>query len=340
VTLSNVTLDVFELGTPPWKTFDPFLFCVHHHDAYPQGNEEMGPAASLSGRDMGQDFAGKEGWRMYHGHKIPGFPRHPHRGFETVTVTRQGYIDHSDSMGATARYGKGDVQWMTAGEGIAHAEMFPLIEREATNEAELFQIWLNLPRKDKMVKPHFTMFWDAAVPKHEFTDPTGGRTFVTQVAGKLGETRAPAPPPNSWASREESDLAIWSLRMTPGAEWELPAVTEGCVRTLYFFKGKTLTVAGTNVPVGRGIRLTGNAAVKLKNAAGEAEVLLLQARPLAEPVVQYGPFVMNSPEEIRQAFADYQRTQFGNWVFADDAPVHPRETGRFARHADGRIEKA
>jgi quercetin 2,3-dioxygenase len=337
---SNVEISLFELGTPPWRTFDPFLFCVHHHDAYPAGNAEMGPAASLAGRNMGQDFAGKDGWRMYHGDKIPGFPRHPHRGFETVTVTRQGYVDHSDSTGATARYGKGDVQWMTAGRGIAHAEMFPLLDQSNGNTAELFQIWLNLPRKDKLVAPHFAMFWNENVPKHEVATAGGGITYVTQVAGKLGDVHAPKPPPSSWASRDESDLAIWSMRMTPGASFTLPQVMQGTVRALYFFKGDTLAVAGRQARVGHGFHISGNAAVEIVNPGAEAEILLLQARPLGEPVVQYGPFVMNTQEEIRQAYADFQRSQFGGWTFEGDAPVHSRETGRFARHSDGRIERA
>src|SRR5258708_21656829 len=101
----------------PWETCDPFLFCAYHNDAYPAGNEQMGPAASLAGRNIGQDFEGKDGWRMYHGDSVPGFPRHPHRGFETVTLVRRGFIDHSDSLGATARFGHGDVQWLTAGAG-------------------------------------------------------------------------------------------------------------------------------------------------------------------------------------------------------------------------------
>ena len=83
----------------------PFLFCAHHDDAYPAGDGQMGPAASLAGRDIGQDFAGKDGWRMYHGDVVPGFPQHPHRGFETVTLVKRGLIDHSDSLGATARFG-------------------------------------------------------------------------------------------------------------------------------------------------------------------------------------------------------------------------------------------
>ena len=106
---SGNVLQTFPLGFP-WKTADPFLFCVHHDDQYPAGNAQLGPAASLAGRDLGQDFDPGNSWRMYHGQVVPGFPQHPHRGFETVTVVRQGLIDHSDSLGATARFGGGDVQ--------------------------------------------------------------------------------------------------------------------------------------------------------------------------------------------------------------------------------------
>src|SRR5688500_12678093 len=181
---SDPILNVLPLGFP-WATFDPFLFCVHHDDAYPAGNERMGPAASLAGRNIGQDFAGKDGWRMYHGDVVPGFPRHPHRGFETVTVTRRGYVDHSDSLGATARYGQGDVQWMTAGSGIVHAEMFPLLDAQGQNPAELFQIWLNLPARSKLVQPHFAMFWNGSIPRVSVLDARGRATRVTLIAGSL-----------------------------------------------------------------------------------------------------------------------------------------------------------
>src|SRR6478752_1391604 len=147
-----------------WETSNPFLFCVHHDDAYPKGNEEQGPVASLEGRDIGQDFAGKDGWRMYHGDTVPGFPQHPHRGFETVTLVRRGLIDHSDSLGATARFGGGDAQWLTAGRGIVHSEMFPLLDRKGPNPLELFQIWLNLPSQNKFVSPHFSMLWRDMIP--------------------------------------------------------------------------------------------------------------------------------------------------------------------------------
>ncbi len=104
---SKSIFKIIPLSTP-WPGVDPFLFSVHHDDAYPAGNEEMGPNASLAGRDIGQDFAAKDGWNMYHGDVIPGFPQHPHRGFETITIVRKGLIDHADSLGASARFGGGD----------------------------------------------------------------------------------------------------------------------------------------------------------------------------------------------------------------------------------------
>src|SRR5262249_42294889 len=182
-----------------WPPLEPFLFCVHHDDAYPAGNDKLGPAASLVGRALGQDFAGKDGWRMYHGTVVPGFPQHPHRGFETVTIVRKGLIDHSDSLGATARFGPGDAQWITAGAGIVHAEMFPLLERERPNPLELFQIWLNLPKKDKLAPPHFSMFWARDIPVVIAQDERGRSATVALYAGSLEGKTSPPPPPHSWA---------------------------------------------------------------------------------------------------------------------------------------------
>jgi redox-sensitive bicupin YhaK (pirin superfamily) len=143
--MSNNPIIKIKPLSSPWETTSPFLVCIHHNDAYPQANTRMGPDAPLTGRTLGQDFSRKDGWSMYHGTVVPGFPAHPHRGFETVTIVRKGLIDHSDSSGAIARYGRGDVQWLTAGKGVVHSEMFPLFNRDGPNPLELFQIWLNLP---------------------------------------------------------------------------------------------------------------------------------------------------------------------------------------------------
>ncbi len=323
----------------PWPTLDPFLFCVHHNDRYPAGNEKCGPAAPLTGRRIGQDFANLDGWNMYHGEEVPGFPRHPHRGFETVTVVRHGLIDHADSMGAAARYGDGDVQWLTAGDGINHAEMFPLLRKDGPNPIDFFQIWLNLPRAHKRVKPYFSMFWDKEVPRLISKDSSGRRVEVTVVAGAIGSNRAPKPPPNSWASNGDADVAIWNIRMEPGASWNLPASTAGVNRALYVVQGSGLTLGDRTIASRHQVVLKSDVASSLSAGTEALELLVLQGRPIGEPVVKHGPFVMNTREEIVQAFQDYRRTQFGGWPWSDSAPVHGQDHQRFARHADGRVER-
>nr|WP_315245555.1 pirin family protein [uncultured Albidiferax sp.] len=328
-------LQVQPLGFP-WATIDPFLFCAYHDDAYPQANAQMGPATSLAGRSIGQDFSRKDGWSMYHGDTVPGFPPHPHRGFETVTIVRKGLVDHADSLGASARYGAGDVQWLTTGAGIVHAEMFPLLDQSEPNPLELFQIWLNLPARNKMVEPHFTMFWQHEVPSATFTDAAGLTTEVRVTAGRLADATPPAPPPDSWAAQPEADVAIWTITMAPGARWTLPAALGADTqRQLYFFKGQSVVVDGQALSSHAAITLDAGVDVELVNGPVASEFLLLQGRPLNEPVAQYGPFVMNTRAEIEQAMADYRRTQFGGWPWGDAAPVHGKDPARFTQMVGG-----
>ncbi|HEU5150104.1 MAG TPA: pirin family protein [Iamia sp.] len=335
--MSDPVRQTVPLG-PQWPTIDPFLFCAHHDDAYPEGRAHLGPdPALLAGREIGMDFEGRDGWRMYHGQRVPGFPPHPHRGFETVTYVRKGIIDHADSLGAAARFGRGDVQWLTAGKGIQHSEMFPLLDGEGPNPLELFQIWLNLPSADKMVDPHFTMLWDDRIPRLR-----ADGVEVTVIAGRLpGADAPPAPPPASYASDPRSDLGIWHVVLDAGASWTLPAA-EGreTIRTLYVFDGTALRIAGhdAELPRDTGVVVDSQVDLALSSEHG-VEVLVLQGRPLGEPVARYGPFVMTTKAQIEEAFEDYQRTRFGGWPWPDDDPVHPADRGRFARHADGRVEE-
>ena len=330
--MTTPILEVVELGMP-WAGLDPFIFTVHHLDRYPEGNEVLGPRAGLSGRQIGMDFSYRDGWSMYHGSRVPGFPQHPHRGFETVTVVRRGYVDHSDSLGATARYGQGDVQWLTTGSGIQHAEMFPLIRTDEGNPLELFQIWLNLPPRSKLVPAHFRMLWSEDIPTLQ---PSPGVT-IDVMAGTLSGATAPTPPPDSWASSDPA-FAIWLIRLESGAEYELPASDPSVNRMLHFFEGETARVADTEVERGSGLRLRSDSAVWLRAPDAPAEFLLLQGTPIGAPVIQMGPFVMNTPEEIQQALLDYRRTGFGGWPWPGPDPVHARTEGRFAIHADGQIE--
>lgn len=334
-TLQDVVLETLTLGFP-WTTVDPFILTVHHVDDFPAGNADMGPATVEGQRESGA--APTAGWGMYYGSTVPGFPAHPHRGFETVTFVRKGVIDHSDSLGATARYGAGDVQWLTAGRGIQHAEMFPLRDQEAPNPSELFQIWLNLPSTDKMADPYFTMYWQEDLPRKVLKDDAGHTTEVTIVAGAFEDTQPLAAPPESWASKIESELVIWQFVAEPSSKWTLPPTAHAeTVRTIYVFEG-SVEIGGRVLEAPIGVVLRSNTPVVVSAGADGTEALILQARPIGEPVAMGGPFVMNSQAEINDAYRDYHRTGFGGWPWSSSDPVHSRTTPRFARHPNGRTE--
>ncbi|MGB5818891.1 MAG: pirin family protein [Saonia sp.] len=324
---------IFPLGFP-WQTQDPFLFAVYHLDHYPKGNEEMGPATSLVGRNLGNDFTLKDGWRMYHGHTVPGFPSHPHRGFETVTIVNKGFCDHSDSLGAAGRFGEGDVQWMTAGRGVQHSEMFPLLDADKENHLELFQIWLNLPKIDKFVDPHFAMLWHEEIPVVK-TDTAE----VKVIAGNYRGIHAPGPAPNSWAANPENEVAIWNIHLEADSEFTLPVSENKVNRTLYFYEGDDVTIAEEKITPNHGVELNAQNEVVLINGSKKSHFLLLQGKPIAEPIAKYGPFVMNTDIEIQQAMDEYRLTQFGGWPWPHNDHVHPREKGRFASYPNGKLEE-
>jgi len=334
---NKIIINIKSLGFP-WETNDPFLFCVHHLDNYPAGNDQLGPAASLKGRNLGQDFTTKDGWRMYHGETIPGFPAHPHRGFETVTVVLKGFVDHSDSHGASGRYGNGDVQWMTAGSGLQHSEMFPLLNKDKPNPLELFQIWLNLPKARKFSRPFYDMLWSENIPVYKEKDKNGKLTEATIIAGKINDIIAPPPAPDSWAADPKNEIGIWLLKIEANGLWTIPPASPEVNRSLYFYRGSEINVAGINVKSYNSVELLADQPVIIENGNEDAFLLLLQGQPINEPVLQHGPFVMNNPEEIQQAFIDYRKTQFGGWPWKKYDNVHSPEAGRFAKYSDGREE--
>lgn len=322
-----------------WDTYDPFLFCVHHEDKFPSGNGEMGPDVShFDGRSLGDDFIIKDGFRMYHGSTVPGFPGHPHRGFETITIVRDGIVDHADSLGASGRYGEGDVQWMTAGNGVQHSEMFPLIHDDKDNPLELFQIWLNLPAKNKMVAPHFKMLWGSKIPKITLRDDQNLESYIEVIAGNYNEYTAPAPPPDSWAANPQNEVCIFNIKMDANATLKLPKASEGVNRVIYFYEGETMSIDDEKISNYHSAKVNPAADLTLLNGNKVAKILILQGKPINETVIQYGPFVMNSKAEIQQAFDDYHKTKFGGWPWSRYDQVHDKSSGRFAKHADGTYE--
>ncbi|MCK8522925.1 pirin family protein [Aquimarina sp. D1M17] len=330
----SAILKIKPLGFP-WETSDPFLFCAYHEDQYPKGNKVLGPNASLTGRSLGQDFVLKDGWRMYHGTKVPGFPAHPHRGFETVTVVQKGLVDHSDSLGAAGRFGHGDVQWMTAGKGVMHSEMFPLLHSDKENPFLLFQIWLNLPKDKKMVEPHFKMLWSEEIPQVITQDKSENKIEIHVIAGNYLGYTSPTPAPNSWAADPNNEVMIWTIKMEPNATFSFPKSSSGINRSLFFFKGSQITSEGHTIPVNHKMILNSNEEFTLTNGNTEAHFLYLQGRPINEPVVKHGPFVMNSQKEIIEAIEEYQKNQFGGWPWPTNDHVHAPSKGRFALFPDG-----
>jgi redox-sensitive bicupin YhaK (pirin superfamily) len=316
-----------------FPTQEPFLFCAHHFDHYPAGNDKLGLNPShFVGRDMGSDFHEKDGFRLYHGAEIPGFPVHPHRGFETITIVRKGYADHADSLGSAGRYGEGDVQWMTAGAGVQHSEMFPLLHKDKDNTLELFQIWLNLPKKNKMVDPDFKMLWANELPKIK-----EDQVEVTIISGEYAGNKYFQAPKNSWAADPANDVNVLLVKMEKGGKFSYPA-KEGVNRSLYFFEGEGASLNGQKIIGKQGLFLEPNAELEIETVA-TVEFLILEAKPIGEPVFQHGPFVMNTREEIVQTIRDYQTTQFGGWKWQRDDMIHGPGTERFAKYPDGRIER-
>jgi len=326
--MSRAILAASAIRPGPWSTPDPFLFCVYHFDQYPAGNSDMGPGRTGNGADF--DPSAK--YRMYHGGKVPGFPKHPHRGFETITIVLEGVVDHADSLGACGRFGEGDVQWMTAGKGISHSEMFPLRKTDGDNNLRLFQIWLNLPRAQKMSDPHFSMHWADDIPKVS----VGNAARITVYAGEYEGAKGCEPPPASYANKAVSDLAVWLIELDKSGAVVLPPAKPGSNRSLYCFTGG-VTVGGQQVRQPTVFELDPSASVEVASASDTMNsCLVLQGKPIGEPVAQHGPFVMTTQQEIREAFMDYQKSQFGGWPWKTDSPCHPREKGRFAKYPDGR----
>ncbi len=336
--MNSKILSINPLGFP-WRTQDPFIFCAYHRDEFPAGNEQMGlDEIHKKGRSIGQDFTIKDGFRFYHGSTMPGFPYHPHRGFETITINKEGVVDHTDSLGAAGRFMAGDVQWMTAGNGVQHSEMFPMVNQDKGNPLEIFQIWLNLPKKSKSVLAHFKMLWKEQIPVIENVDENGFKTIIDVIAGELNGINAPEPTPDSWARNPENAVRVLTVKLEPNATWVLPKTSKDATRAIFYYKGDALSVENEQVASNHYLYARANEYLTFVNGDLASYLLILEGKPINEPVVQYGPFVMNTNEEIRQTMSEFQRTQFGGWPWPETEMAHPRAKGRFALHADGREE--
>ena len=224
---------------------------------------------------------------------IGGFPSHPHRGFETVTYMLEGYMEHRDHMENIGKLGPGDVQWMKAGSGVIHSEM----PQQEEGRMRGFQLWVNLPAEEKMTPATYNDISAADIPGYEIGDVT-----VKAIAGDLAVNGTRVPGKVRGLSTEPAYLDI-SVKSQQTLSVAIP---DGHNTLVYVYEGE-LRVAGTDYPLRAGMlgRLSDSGVLEL-NVSSDTRLLVISGKPIGEPIVHYGPFVMNSVEEIRQAIQDYQ----------------------------------
>ncbi|QJR15897.1 pirin family protein [Usitatibacter palustris] len=231
--------------------------------------------------------------------KRRGVGEHPHRGFETVTIVYEGEVEHRDSTGAGGVIGPGDVQWMTAGSGIVHEEFHSTNYAKAGGPFEMAQLWVNLPAKDKMATPGYQGITNAQIPAVPLPGEAG---TVRVIAGEYGDRKGPA--------RTFTPMNVWDVRLKPGKHADL-AQPEGWTTQVVVLAG-TIEVNGETV-----LRANEMATLSTEGRAvaiesnNEAKVLVLAGEPIDEPVVGYGPFVMNTQAEIVKAIEDFNSGKFG-----------------------------
>ena len=228
------------------------------------------------------------------GDYIAGFPEHPHRGFETVTYMLAGHMQHGDNHGNCGDLKPGSVQWMTAGRGILHSEM----PQQENGLMWGFQLWVNLPAKDKMTAPRYQ---DIAPEKIPVVQPVDG-VEVRVIAGDFGGASGPV-------SGVATAPIYLDLAVQPGATITVP-LPEGHSAFAYVFEGEAAQVAGEPLARSELAVLTRGESVSIAGGATPARVLLVAGQPLKEPVARYGPFVMNTTEQIHEAIADFRAGKF------------------------------
>jgi len=254
------------IGTPALPDLDPFLML-----------DEFGT-------DRAEDY-------------IAGFPNHPHRGFETVTYMLDGRMRHKDNHGNEGLLTPGSVQWMTAGRGLVHSEM----PEQESGRMRGFQLWVNLPARDKMVAPRYQEFAPERIP---LITPVPG-VQVKVIAGTVGQVQGPIQQP-------ATEPLYLDVTLQPGAQWQV-ALPEGHSAFAYVFEGRALLGDAEDArSVGQHelAVLGAGDALSLQAGTQGARLILVAGRPLREPVVRHGPFVMNTRQELMQAFIDYQEGRF------------------------------
>jgi redox-sensitive bicupin YhaK (pirin superfamily) len=224
---------------------------------------------------------------------MAGFPDHPHRGFETVTYMLAGRMRHGDHKGNVGLLRPGSVQWMTAGRGIVHSEM----PEQENGLMWGFQLWVNLPARDKMIEPRYQEFAPEAIP-----ETTVGGARVRVIAGRVGDVEGPV-------RAIATEPVYLDVTLAPDAAFDA-ALPPGHAAFAYVFEGGAVEIGGQRVARGELAVLGAGDVARLKAGSEAGRLILLAGRPLGEPVAKYGPFVMNTQQQIREAVADFQAGRF------------------------------
>jgi redox-sensitive bicupin YhaK (pirin superfamily) len=232
--------------------------------------------------------------------KRRGVGEHPHRGFETVTIMYSGEVEHRDSSGSSGKIGPGDVQWMTAGSGLVHEEMHSTEYSKRGGPFEAIQLWVNLPARDKMAKPNYQTLLNRDIPEVPLADGAGS---LRVIAGSYGDARGPA--------RTFTPINLWDVRLKSRktALFELP---EGHMTAVFVLKGGVSVNGSTKVGASELVTFGRQGTGITIEADTDTILLVLGGEPIDEPVVGYGPFVMNTEAEIRRAIQDYQSGRMGH----------------------------
>ncbi|MFO1134688.1 MAG: pirin family protein [Rhodoblastus sp.] len=231
--------------------------------------------------------------------KRRGVGAHPHRGFETVTIVYDGAVAHRDSTGAGGEIGPGDVQWMTAAAGIVHEEFHAPAFARSGGRFEMAQLWVNLPARDKSARPGYQSLLARDIPVVDLPDDAGS---IRVIAGAYAGARGPA--------RTFTPMDVWDVRLKAGGSVRL-SLPEGRTLNLAVFAGPVKINGEVSADKAQFVTLARAGGDVLLEAEADAKILLLSGEPIEEPVAAYGPFVMNSDDEIRQAFADFRAGRFG-----------------------------
>lgn len=285
---------VLKIYPAPQKHWVGDGFHVHGMFNYQETHKNLDPFLLM-------DYASPQHFAPNHSSHHRGVGEHPHRGFETVTIAYQGEVAHKDSAGGGGIIGTGDVQWMTAGSGLMHEEFHSEKFSETGGDFEMVQLWVNLPAKDKMTPPKYQAITNDDIPVVDLD----GQGVARLIAGDLSDTKG--------AASTFTPINLWDVRLNAGGKYEF-TIPESH-NLLLLVQDGTVQINGDNIarPAELVTFAKGGDRVTLE-ANNAAKVLVLSGEPINEPIVGYGPFVMNTREEIIQAMQDVQSGKFGQIV--------------------------